>query len=29
VVEELRKGTEVPVIVVRNWTAELLEMLEE
>ena len=29
VVEELRNGTEVPVVVVRNWTTELLELLEE
>lgn len=28
VVEELRKGTELPVVVVRNWTTELLELLE-
>jgi hypothetical protein len=28
VVEELRKGTEVPVVFVRNWTTELLKMLE-
>jgi len=27
VIEEFRKGVEVPVVVVRNWTAELLEIM--